>query len=91
MDLGELNQNIRIFAGEHNVPVEWVVVIPKSELVAGQTYQGNCRNACEAVWNGRVFVYDRCKFGSKYKEEINHFEDDDGYDVFVPMKTKAAR
>jgi hypothetical protein len=86
MDSAEINQNIRIFAGEHDVPAERVVVIPKNELVAGRTYQGNCRNASEAVWDGSVFVYDRHKFGSTYKERINHFEDDDGYDVFVPMK-----
>ena len=23
-----------------------------------------------------------------YEEEINHFEDDDGYDLFVPLKLK---
>lgn len=86
MDSAELDMNKRIFASENNVDVEQVMVIPKSELVKDCEYQGNCRNSDVAVWNGSKFVYSRYKFGSWYDEEINHFEDDDGYDVFVPMK-----
>ena len=71
---------------------EWVkcniIPIPKSELVVGQEYPGYCRNACKAVWNGKVFHYMRKKFGGEFLEEINHYEDDDGYDVFVPVKYK---
>ena len=48
--------------------------IPKKDLIVGKTYLGDCRNASEAIW-----IYD---------EEINHFEDDNGYDLFVPMKLK---
>ena len=61
--------------------------IPKDKLIVGHTYLGSCRNASEAVWkeNG-VFEYQRTKFGVTYPEEINHFQDDDGYDVFVPIK-----
>ena len=61
--------------------------IPKEELEVGATYLGDCRNAHEAVWkeNGR-FEYMRTKFGYTYPEEINHFQDDDGYDVFTPIK-----
>jgi len=72
---------------------EWVrcniIPIPKSELVVGRTYPGYCRNASEAVWkeNGK-FEYSRHKFGHTFPEEINHYEDDDGYDVFVPVKCK---
>lgn len=64
--------------------------IPKDKLVEGKTYIGTCRNAHEAVWNGKEFVYKRYKFGFTYDEEINHFQDDDGsgYDVFVPLKIK---
>lgn len=62
--------------------------IPKDKLVIGETYIGNCRNASEAVWNGKVFTYKRTKFGCTYDEDINHFQDDDGYDVFVPIKIK---
>lgn len=62
--------------------------IKKSELVEGQTYNGICRNASKAVWDGNQFVYTRRKFGTEYHEKINHYEDDDGYDVFVPIKLK---
>lgn len=37
-------------------------------------------------WNGKVFTYKRYKFGDIFDEDINHFEDDDGYDVFVPFE-----
>lgn len=60
--------------------------IPKKDLVIGKTYVGSCRNSEEAVWNGEKFIYKRTKFGITYDEKINHFEDDDGYDVFIPIK-----
>lgn len=62
--------------------------IPKSELIDGIEYEGSCRNASKAIWdaNSEKFIYLRTKFGMTYKEEINHFEDDDGYDLFVPLK-----
>ena len=62
--------------------------IPKDKLIVGKTYIGDCRNAREAVWNGEKFTYMRTKFGSTYPETINHFQDDDGYDLFVPLKIK---
>lgn len=62
--------------------------IPKDKLIVGKTYIGDCRNATEAVWDGDKFTYMRTKFGSTYPETINHFQDDDGYDLFVPLKIK---
>lgn len=62
--------------------------IPKNKLIVGKTYIGDCRNANEAVWNGETFTYKRTKFGTTYDEDINHFEDDDGHDLFVPIKIK---
>lgn len=62
--------------------------IPKEDLIVGRTYIGSCRNAHEAVWNGEEFVYKRRKFGSTFDESINHFQDDDEYDVFIPIKIK---
>ena len=62
--------------------------IPKKQLVVGKTYIGSGRNASIAVWNGEKFIYKRTKFGSTYDEDINHFEDDDGHDLFVPIKIK---
>lgn len=60
--------------------------IPKDKLEVGATYYGECRNACEAVWDGETFTYERYKFGIRFPEKINHFEDDNGYDLFVPIR-----
>jgi hypothetical protein len=62
--------------------------IPKKDLIVGKTYIGDCRNASEATWNGKAFIYSRNKFGFVYDEKINHFEDDNGYDLFVLLKLK---
>lgn len=60
--------------------------VPKSELKHGLYYAGECRNAGVARWDEtkQVFVYWRYKFGSEYLETINHFEDDNGFDLFYP-------
>ena len=60
--------------------------IPKEKLIVGKWYLGGCRNADRAMWKGENFEYDRYKFGSTFKEKIKHFQDDDGFDVFVPIK-----
>jgi hypothetical protein len=60
--------------------------IPKSELEVGQDYIGDCRNSSIATWNGKVFVYQREKYGTTFSESINHFEDDNGFDLFVPLR-----
>ena len=64
--------------------------IPKKDLEDGQTYTGECRNASEAVWHAdkQKFTYLRYKWGSSFNEDINHFEDDNFYDLFVPIKIK---
>ena len=62
--------------------------IPMHKLEVGKTYIGECRNASEAVWQGDKFEYMRTKFGSTFPETINHFQNDDDYDVFVPIKLK---
>lgn len=59
-------------------------MIVLADLEVGAYYAGRCRNASVARWNGRVFVYWRHKFGETFAEEINHFEDDNGYDLFKP-------
>jgi len=61
-------------------------ILDKSELVVGQTYKGRCRNATEAVWNGKQFEYQRTKFTFTYTDYINHPEDDNGFDVFMPLR-----
>lgn len=85
MEKAELETNIRIFAGLNKVEPKDIKVLYKKDLVKGQDYTGNCRNADSATWDGKKFIYYRYKFGYWYTESINHFEDDDGYDVFVPM------
>ena len=60
--------------------------IPKSKLIVGKQYLGKCRNTDIAIWLGDVFEYQRYKFGYTFPEKINHFEDDNGYDLFVPIR-----
>ena len=60
--------------------------IPKKDLIIGKEYLGSCRNSERAIWNGKCFEYERYKWGTTYIDKINHFEDDDGYDLFVPIK-----
>ena len=60
--------------------------IPKKDLVVDEEYLGKCRNSEKAVWKGDHFEYLRSKFGCSYIEKINHFEDDNGYDLFIPIK-----
>lgn len=67
-------------------------MIPKSELEHGAYYSGRCRNAEVARWDSikNRFFYRRYKFGDTFIEEINHPEDDNGYDLFIPShKTDA--
>lgn len=59
--------------------------IMKDQLEVGGIYYGRCRNASISLWNGEKFTYIRSKMGSEFPEEINHFEDDDGFDVFTPL------
>ena len=62
--------------------------IPKKDLVDDQCYLGQHRRATIAKWNAQknVFEYWRHKFGQVYLDVCNHFEDDDGYALFVPIK-----
>lgn len=60
--------------------------IPKEKLVPGKDYLGTCRNASIATWVGNHFLYERTKFGDTFNERINHFQDDNGSDLFVPIK-----
>lgn len=62
--------------------------IPMKDLIDKECYLGKCRRGRIARWdaNKNVFIYWRHKFGNVFEEEINHFEDDDQHDVFVPIK-----
>lgn len=66
-------------------------MLKKSELVDGKEYCGTCRNASKAVWHAdkNCFTYTRHKFGASFDEDINHPEDDDGYDLFIAFGEQA--
>ncbi len=62
--------------------------IPKKDLVHGQYYAGEHRRATIAKWDAtkNTFVYNRTKFNFTYEDDCNHFEEDDGYALFVPIR-----
>lgn len=60
------------------------LLVMKDQLKVGEIYYGKCRNASYAYWNGERFTHVRSKFGAEFLEDINHFEDCDGFDVFQP-------
>jgi hypothetical protein len=62
--------------------------IPKGLLKDGAYYLGDHRNATVALWCAEKnrFEYWRTKFTARYIDDCNHFEDDDGYALFVPIK-----
>ena len=64
-------------------PREW---LSKEELKENQFYAGKCRNSSWAKWKDGKFHYIRYKFGESFWEEIEHPEDDRGFDVFFPFK-----
>lgn len=86
MNKEELDYNIRICACDLGIDEKSLRPIQKNELIIDKEYFGNCRNSAKAVWKGDHFEYQRYKLGSWYTDEINHYEDDDGYDVFVPVE-----
>ena len=61
--------------------------IPKADLVDGQFYYGEYRNANVGKWNAEKNVFDhwRYKFGFRL-DTCNHFEDDNGFALFVPIR-----
>lgn len=60
--------------------------IAKKDLIVDQIYIGEHRQARVAKWNGKEFVYNRTKFNNVYEDKCNHFEDDDGFALFVPLR-----
>ena len=68
--------------------IKEIGAIPKSDLQNGHHYLGICRNSNVAKWDEKegVFFIMRKKFSSTFIEKINHPEDDNGYDLFIPYK-----
>jgi len=60
--------------------------IPKNELVIGIYYYGRGRGMEKGLWTGKDFEYDKFAFGYSSKATQNHFEDDNGFALFVPLK-----
>jgi hypothetical protein len=62
-------------------------MIAKQELKDGQYYSGRCRNASVAKWDAKrnCFTYMRTKFCDRFAEDINHVDDKNGYDTFIPV------
>lgn len=61
--------------------------LKKEELVVGQWYKGlKVRVGNVACWDGQQFHYWRHKWGTWYMDTVNHFEDDNGYVLFFPIK-----
>lgn len=61
-------------------------MIPKNQLIKDHIYLGHCRNADHAVWDGKRFEHIRYKFGHPMQDHVPHPQDDDGFDVFVPVR-----
>jgi len=60
--------------------------ITLKDLVINKVYLGNYRNGNIGKWNGEQFEVYREKFGNRFIDTCNHFEDDDNYALFVPIK-----
>lgn len=73
--------NVPKLYGERFLPL----MIPKRDLKAGDYYIGRCRNANVARWDGEQFHHWRQKFGRLFVETIKHPDDEQAFDVFVPV------
>jgi len=61
--------------------------IPKKDLIDGQIYIGNHRNTTVARWNQETNKFDHMRHKFGWREDVcNHFEDDDGFALFVPIR-----
>lgn len=76
-----------ILSGDDSISAKHTI-IAKKDLKDLSYYQGECRNAEYALWvdNLGKFIYMREKFGDIFPETINHPEDYDEYDLFLPFR-----
>lgn len=72
----------------HNDKLIIAGAIPKTDLVDQQWYIGKFRNTNIALWDKQndEFKYRRNKFGKYFWDQCKHFQDDDGYALFVPVR-----
>ena len=57
--------------------------IPKKDLIIGEYYLGRNRNTKIAQWDGKEFIFLK---DMKYIDRCFHFEDDNGFALFTPLK-----
>jgi hypothetical protein len=81
-DVPELPNPLNTFYEERLIELG---AIPKNKLEVDNWYYGNHRRCQFAKWNGDKFIYYRYKFGWRL-DECNHFQDDDGFALFVPIR-----
>jgi len=61
--------------------------IPKADLVDGQFYYGEYRNANIGKWNAEENVFEHWRYKFRFcLDTCNHFEDDNGFALFVPIR-----
>ena len=68
--------------------------IRKLDLIDNQWYYGNYRRANLGKWNNKKQKFDVIRHATLlygysfnyYWDDCNHFEDDNGYALFVPVK-----
>lgn len=68
--------------------IKHIGAVSKKDLKDGRDYNGICRHAKVAKWSEKdnCFYYIRKKFDKIFLDRINHPEDDDGFDLFIPVK-----
>lgn len=80
----------KLYRVENPITEDWLKraksarVVFKKDLKKDHFYYGHCRNSNLALWDGEKFIYVREKLDNRFLTNINHFEDDNGYDLFVP-------
>jgi len=84
--MSPLKDEVNFPAGRYD-GVEGKDFMRKEDLLDGEYYYGDCRNAQCAKWSAKdqEFTYMRTKFGSRFPETIKHPVDFEGFDVFVPF------
>lgn len=89
IDLGTLYKRLNILGGNKNTETTTMRIISKEDLQDKAWYQGYCRNALMAQWDGKTetFVITRWKYGFPFTEAVKHINDERGNaDAFVPIK-----
>jgi hypothetical protein len=67
--------------------------IPLMELEDGAVYEGDHRVGKVARWNAKneEFIYPHWEWTQKTTDKCNHFEQDDKFALFVPLKKVAGK